>query len=132
MSFGAPCVAQRVCPMPIVPCKFAPRPKGCCCIDLWSQPAVVFRVGAKYNSSMTKQKIASILLYVVSFVVVGFGLLYIYTGFTKGLMPYHLRFLGIETCDELSPNVCELMKTFVQIIGFSFTAIGIALFLLIK
>ena len=80
---------------------------------------------------MNKQKIASALLYIVSLVILAFGILYIYTGFTTGLMPYHIKFLG-ATCDELPPNVCELMRTFVQIIGFAFTAIGITLFMLIK
>ena|ERR1035437_2029984 len=81
---------------------------------------------------MNKPKIASILLYIVSFVILGFGVMYIYTGFTVGLMPYHFRFLGVKSCDELPPNVCELMKTFVQIVGFAFLAIGITLFFLIK
>lgn len=81
---------------------------------------------------MNKQKIASILLYIVAFVVIGFGSIYIYTGFTKGLMPYHFRFLGVDSCDQLPPSVSELMKTFVQIIGFSFLSIGFTLFFLIK
>ena len=80
---------------------------------------------------MNKQKIASVLLFIVSIVILAFGILYIYTGFTKGLMPYHIKFLG-ATCDELPPNVCELMRTFVQIIGFAFLAIGITLFLLVR
>lgn len=80
---------------------------------------------------MTKQKIASILLFIVSLVILAFGILYIYTGFTKGLMPYHIRFLGM-TCEELPPNVCELMKTFVQIIGFAFLAIGVTMFMLVR
>jgi hypothetical protein len=80
---------------------------------------------------MSKQKTASILLFTVSFVILGFGILYIYTGFTSGLMPYHVKFLG-KTCEELPPNVCELMRTFVQIIGFAFLAIGITLFLLVR
>ncbi len=46
-------------------------------------------------------------------------------------MPYHIKFLG-ATCEELPPNVCELMKTFVQIIGFAFLAIGITMFLLVR
>ena len=80
---------------------------------------------------MNKQKVASILLYIVSTVILLFGILYIYTGFTKGLLPYHIRFLG-KTCDELPPNVCELMRTFVQIIGFAFLAIGATMFMLVK
>ena len=80
---------------------------------------------------MNKQKIASALLYIVSLVILAFGILYIYTGFTTGLMPYHIKFLG-ATCDELPPNVCELMRTFVQIIGFAFLAIGITLFMLVR
>ena len=80
---------------------------------------------------MNKQKIASVLLTVVSLVILAFGILYIYTGFTSGLMPYHVKFLG-ATCDELPPNVCELMRTFVQIIGFAFLAIGITMFLLVR
>ena len=80
---------------------------------------------------MNKHKIASILLYIVSIVILAFGGLYIYTGFTTGLMPYHIKFLGM-TCDELPPNVCELMRTFVQIIGFAFLAIGITLFMLVR
>ena len=81
---------------------------------------------------MNKLKIAAILLYIVSFGIIGFGVVYIYTGFTVGLMPYHFRFLNVNSCDQLPPNVCELMKTFVQIIGFAFLSIGIALFFLIK
>ena len=80
---------------------------------------------------MNKQKVASILLYIVSTVILLFGILYIYTGFTKGLLPYHIRFLG-KTCDELPPNICELMRTFVQIIGFAFLAIGATMFMLVK
>ena len=80
---------------------------------------------------MNKQKIASILLTIVSLVILAFGVLYIYTGFTTGLMPYHIKFLG-KTCDELPPNVCELMKTFVQIIGFAFLAIGVTMFMLVR
>jgi hypothetical protein len=80
---------------------------------------------------MNKQKIASILLFIVSIVILAFGILYIYTGFTSGLLPYHVRFLG-KTCEELPPNVCELMSTFVQIIGFAFLAIGITMFLLVR
>jgi len=80
---------------------------------------------------MNKQKVATILLTIVSLVILAFGILYIYTGFTKGLMPYHVKFLGM-TCEELPPNVCELMKTFVQIIGFAFLAIGITMFLLVR
>lgn len=80
---------------------------------------------------MNKQKIASILLYIVSIVILVFGIVYIYTGFTKGLMPYHIKFLG-KTCDELPPNVCELMRTFVQIIGFAFLSIGITMCMLVR
>jgi hypothetical protein len=80
---------------------------------------------------MNKQKIASVLLTVVSLVILAFGILYIYTGFTAGLMPYHIKFLG-ATCDQLPPNVCELMRTFVQIIGFAFSAIGITMFFLAR
>ena len=81
---------------------------------------------------MTKQKIASILLYIVSLGIVGFGVIYIYKGYTVGLMPYHFQFLGVESCDQLDPKVSELMKTFVHIIGFAFTAIGVTFFLLVK
>ncbi|HET7819458.1 MAG TPA: hypothetical protein VFL70_09130 [Bacteroidia bacterium] len=80
---------------------------------------------------MKKQKITSILLTIVSIVIMGFGCLYIYKGFTTGLLPYHIKFLGM-TCEELPPNVCELMKTFVQIIGFAFLTIGITMFLLVR
>ena len=80
---------------------------------------------------MNKQKITTYLLYIVSVVIIGFGVLYIYTGFTSGLMPYHIKFLG-KSCDELPPNVCELMKTFVQIIGFAFTSIGVAFFMVTR
>ena len=80
---------------------------------------------------MNKQKIASLLLYIVSIAIVAFGALYIYTGFTSGLMPYHIKFLG-KTCDELPPNVCALMRTFVQIIGFAFLAIGVVFFILVQ
>lgn len=81
---------------------------------------------------MHKQKIASILLYIVAFTIIGFGIIYVYTGFTVGLMPYHFRFLGVDSCDTLPPNISKLMKTFVQIIGFSFLSIGLTLFFLIK
>lgn len=80
---------------------------------------------------MNKQKIASVLLSIVSLGILVFGILYIYTGFTKGLMPYHIKFLGM-TCEELPPNVCELMRTFVQIIGFAFLAIGVTMFMLVR
>lgn len=80
---------------------------------------------------MKKQKITSILLSIVAIVITGFGCLYIYKGFTTGLLPYHIKFLGM-TCEELPPNVCELMKTFVQIIGFAFLTIGITMFLLVR
>ncbi len=80
---------------------------------------------------MKKQKIATILLTIVSLVILIFGLLYIYTGFTSGLLPYHVKFLG-KTCEELPSNVCVLMKTFVQIIGFAFLAIGIIMFMLVR
>ena len=81
---------------------------------------------------MNKEKIASILLYIVSFVILAFGCVYIYTGFTTGLMPYHFRFLDISSCDQLPPNVCALIRVFVQIIGFAFLSIGIAVFFLTK
>ena len=80
---------------------------------------------------MNKQKIASILLTIVSVVILAFGVLYIYTGFTTGLMPYHIKYLGM-TCDQLPANVCELMRTFVQIIGFAFLAIGVTMFMLVR
>lgn len=80
---------------------------------------------------MNKQKIASILLSIVSLVILAFGILYIYTGFTKGLLPYHIKFLGM-TCEELPPNVCELFRTLVQIVGFTLLAIGITMFLLVR
>jgi len=81
---------------------------------------------------MTKQKIATILLYIVSLGIIGFGVMYIYKGFTVGLMPYHLKFLNIDSIDSLDPKVAELMRTFVQIIGFAFSCIGIAFILLVR
>ncbi len=80
---------------------------------------------------MTKQKIASVLLFIVSIVILAFGIFYIYTGFSSGLMSYHVKFLGM-TCDELPSNVCTLMKTFVQIIGFAFLAVGITMFMVVR
>jgi divalent metal cation (Fe/Co/Zn/Cd) transporter len=80
---------------------------------------------------MNKQKLATLLLSIVSFVIIAFGILYIYTGFTKGLMPYHVKYIGC-TCQELPATVCELMKTFVQIIGFAFLAIGVTMYSLVR
>lgn len=79
---------------------------------------------------MNKSKIGYALLYITAFAIFSFGIVYIYVGFTSGLMPYHVRFLG-KTCDELRPEICILMKTFVQIIGFAFISLSIAGFIII-
>lgn len=73
---------------------------------------------------MKSSAIGFILLYITGLSILAFGLVYIYIGYTKGLMPYHVHFLG-KSCNELPPNVCELMRTFVKIIGFAFTSIGL-------
>ena len=74
---------------------------------------------------MQHSKTGIALLYLAGASILAFGLLYIYIGFTSGLMLYHIKFLGM-TCDELPANVCALMKTFVQIIGCAFTSIAIS------
>jgi Na+-driven multidrug efflux pump len=75
-----------------------------------------------------KERIASIMLYVVAGVALLFGFLY---SFSPTLLPYHERALGM-THEQLQPEVAGLFLTFMRVIGVSFLSIGVAMVLLIK
>jgi hypothetical protein len=75
-----------------------------------------------------KIKTASILLYIIAFLTVCFGLLYL---FTPKIMPYHERFLGM-THEQLEPRVASLFLFMLKGAGGAFLSLGITLFMVVK
>ena len=73
-------------------------------------------------------KIASFLLYMISVVVIFFGILYL---FTPKIMPYHEIYLGMSH-EQLQPKVAALLLSAMRIIGFLSIALGLALGIIIR
>jgi hypothetical protein len=75
-----------------------------------------------------KVQIASIILYIISFITVIFGIVYI---FTPKLMPYHERFIGLSF-EQLDPKVGKLFLYILKGAGSCMLAIGISTALIVK
>ncbi len=76
----------------------------------------------------TRLLIASVLLYLVTLTVVGFGALY---SFRRTIMPYHEEFLGVRF-EQLDPKVRRLMLALMRISGVTFVALAAGLAILIS
>jgi len=75
-----------------------------------------------------KIKIASIILYIISFVTIVFGMVYI---FTPKLMPYHEKFIGLAF-HQLDARVGKLFLYLLKGAGCCMLAIGISVILIVK
>ena len=76
----------------------------------------------------TRLLIASVLLYLVTLTVVGFGALY---SFRQTIMPYHEEFLGVRF-EQLDPKVRRLMLALMRVSGVTFFALAAGLAILIS
>jgi hypothetical protein len=75
----------------------------------------------------TRLLIASVLLYLVTVAVVGFGALY---SFRPKIMPYHEEFLGVRF-EQLDPKVRQLLLALMRVSGVTFFALAAGLAILI-
>jgi hypothetical protein len=76
--------------------------------------------GSGEQRDRTGLRIASALLYAVSFAAMAVGIVYC---LSPGLMPYHERFLG-RSLDELDPRTAELLMLMMKGAGAFFIALG--------
>lgn len=75
-----------------------------------------------------KLRIASIMIYVYSGVIILFGFIY---SFTSTIMPYHVKFLGMAH-EQLRPEVAALFLTLYRVIGVCFLSLGVVVVMLVK
>jgi hypothetical protein len=76
----------------------------------------------------TGLRIASALLYTVSFAAMAVGIVYC---LSPGLMPYHERFLG-RGLDKLDPKTAELLMLMMKGAGAFFIALGAGTAILVR